>query len=158
MADEFGRETGGLKNIFLEGEDAEHLVEDVGHLGNAAFIPGPDLWGDVVDDLGGWQGLVHGLGHAKVETRVVDQDEGVRLAGDDVRQDDLEFLLKPAVALEYLPDAHDGGVLHPVLDFSSAGLAHLRAAVSEALELGKLLDEGVNELGAMSVAAYFAGE
>ena len=52
VADESGFEPGVLENGLLEGEEAEHFIEQADHFRDAALVPCPDLRADVVNDAG----------------------------------------------------------------------------------------------------------
>ena len=66
-----------LKELRLELKDAKRPVDELGHLGRALRLPGPDLRDDVVQ--AGNAELADFLGKTQIESRIVDADQRARM-------------------------------------------------------------------------------
>ena len=106
---------GFLEQGSLKGEDAHHQVQHAHHLGNAAAVPCPYLRGDKINDFGMRAALADLLRQTQVESRVVDQNEAVRLVLPYPLQNGEKTLPEPPVLLEHLHHADDGGFIRPIL-------------------------------------------
>jgi hypothetical protein len=141
----------------LEGEDDEHVGDALLHPAQAAALPGPELRADQVDD-GDVEAFAVG-GEAEVDVGKVDEDgDGGALAVDTPEGRDQFAVLGVDVGgvAEDLGDAHVGDVLGTDVA-AQAGALHLLPAEAEEAGARQLGLQGVDELGAVMIAAGLAG-
>ena len=70
-------------------------------------------------------------GKAKIESRIVDQQNGVRFARFDFVEHVAKLFSEIAVMLDHFPKTEHAGLLNPVFKLLTRGRFHLRAATSE---------------------------
>src|SRR5205807_2574778 len=114
MADENRPQAGGVVEIGFEGKDAEHQVEVTHHLRDAAAVPGPDLWADVIDDLQTRRSLTKSARQAKIEAGIIDENHGIRFRCRDFAQGLDELPPKISIALHHFPKPYDRGRVDPI--------------------------------------------
>lgn len=140
--------------VDLEGEDNVHLVDEALDGVDAAGVPCPYFWGDVVEYFDA--AALEGGGEAEVEAAVVDEDEGVGAPAEDVVVALAEVAADGAEVTEDGEEAHDGGVL-VVADDGAPGRLHEVAAPAPALGPGVVAGDALDEVGGMEIARGLAG-
>ena len=114
MPGENGSKSRRLKYLFFKREDTQHQVQRLRHSGYPALIPCPHLGANVVDYFCVRQALFNRMRQPQIETRVINQNEHIRLELFNLRKHLIETLFKPLIMLENFPYAHDRGILDPV--------------------------------------------
>ena len=147
--------------VDLEREDDEELIDIGLQFPDPALAGGPDLRGDVVEDLE--TGLVGVFGDAEVEPRIVDEDDHIRLPGKDVLFAGADLSQQLPGMDQDLPETDDGPV--PVIVHESlAGLmllihgVHESAAPEADIRLRVPGIEPPHQVGSVQVARGFAGD
>ena len=95
-------------------------------------------------------------GNPPVEARIVDQHHGIGPVVAKVAVGDAGQVQKLAQICQHARDPHDGQAGQIIVQLA-AGLGHPRSAKADELGLGRSPADGTNEVGAMQVAARFAG-
>ncbi len=91
----------------FERQNGEHVIDIGKHAVGAIFFPGPDARTNIIDDRQIRQRRADTFCHAMSEIRAVDDEQNVRLRGDDLGRclaDQAKQLRQPA---QHLGDAHD---------------------------------------------------
>src|SRR4051812_11525817 len=79
VADENRAQPRGIIELSFKRKDAEHEVERLCHLRNAAAIPRPHLRADVVNDLRVRSAFSQRARDSQIEARIIYEDDGVGL-------------------------------------------------------------------------------
>ncbi len=94
---------------------------------------------------------------AQVETRVVDQDDGVRLEPLDFRERSVEALFKKRVVPKHIDDADHACLIDPIVD-GRGERAHFWPAEPGKLHIGAQRPQRAEQLLAARIAARLAGD
>ena len=154
MADELGVYVAGAVEGGFEGEDDHHAGDALLHPAEAAALPGPELRADEVED--GDAEFFQLAGEAEVDVGEVDEDGDVGAVFFDGGDEAAVLGVDGGHVADDLGDAHVGYVFGAD-DAVEAGHFHLFAAEAEAGEVGVAGVEFGEKLGAVVVAAGFAG-
>ena len=85
------------------------------------FFPRPYFGRDIIDDLGRGQMLATESGHLEVEGRIIDEDEYVRLVGQQGLLGDTEITANLAEVSEDGGKAHEGHMAYMLMDEAPGG-------------------------------------
>jgi hypothetical protein len=96
----------------LEREHDRETIDCRGEPAGPARTPGPELWGDVVEDLGA--GRMRRLGHPEVETGIVYQDYEVVAPALKIVAHGAQQPVVRSNFGKHLDDTEGGQSLHPV--------------------------------------------
>jgi hypothetical protein len=140
--------------ILLERQDDEQAIDAFLDAMDAAAMPGPELWGDVVEhaDTAG----VGPAGDAQVEARIVDEDQRIGLPLKDILLAERQVAEDGRQIFDDLPEAHEGQVA-VVFDEFGAGMGHEIAAPGPDIGIAILLMEGLKEVATVEIPGSLAG-
>lgn len=156
MAGEDRSQATGLVERGLKRKNADHEIQPAGHLGYAAFIPCPYLRADVIQDAAGVTLGAERFREAEIESRVVHQHNGIGIFPPDRSEHRVEFLSEIAVMPQHIPEADNGGALHPVIKTRVAQGLHSRPSSSTEADIRVLLPHRIHDLDRPRVAALLA--
>jgi len=154
MAHVGGGESALLEERFLEGKDYVEVIDGLAHGGDPAFAPGPDLGGDEIEHGDAQAAGVPG--EAEMESREIDQDDGVRPAfppGLGGQPADPENL---GQVLDHFHEADQGQAGQGIEDFDAGGF-HFGAAESREMEAGEYLVEFSAKPGGVQIGGFLTG-
>ena len=134
--------------FLFEGEDDQHFVDVRADLLNPVLLPGPDLWRYIINNTKSL--LACPFGDAKVESRVVDQDEGIGGIFKNIRFAEVNVAEDGAEVHQHFCKAHEGEVL-VVFDQVASGLLHQVAAPAADVGRRGLLFQLFDEIAAVEV-------
>src|SRR4029453_9515750 len=119
----------------LEKEKTKEEGEKTRHLLDASAIPGPDLWADVVNYLLLPRLPSQCVRQTQIETRVIDQHNGVGFALLNFLQGFAKLLPKITVFPDHFPQTEDRGIAQPVFESLTGDRSHLRAAAPDEIKV-----------------------
>jgi hypothetical protein len=154
VADESRVDVAVAVELFFKGEDDHHSVYALLDPAKAAVLPGPKLRADEVDH--GDVEFLQFAGETEVDVGKVDEDGDVGAVLFDGGDEAAVLAVDVRHVPDDLGDAHVGDVFGPD-DAVEAGGFHLLSAQAEAGELRVASPKFDEELGAVVVAAGFAG-
>jgi len=154
MANKCGVDAPGLIELFFKREDDHHPAYALLHPAEAAPLPGPKLWADEVDY--GDAEFFQFAGQAEVDIRKVDEDRDIGAMFFDGGDEAAVLTIDVGHVPDHLGDAHVGDVFGTD-DAAEAGGFHLFTPEAETGELQMTPAKFGEELGAVVVAAGFAG-
>src|SRR5438270_12703562 len=131
MTDEDRAQAALIIELGFERKNAEHQIKPARHLFDAAAVPGPDLWTDVVNNFLRRRSLSQCAGEPQIKSGIIDQHYRIRLAGLDLSQCLVKLFSKVAVMFDHFPQSEHTGFLDPVLKILTRDGFHLRTAAPD---------------------------
>src|SRR5437870_10050517 len=156
MANKYCAQAGLVVEVRLERKDAEHQIEEARHLFDAATIPSPDLWADIVNYFLVWRLLPQCAREAQIKPRVVDQHDRVRFALFNFLQCFAKLLSKITVFPDYFPQTKDSCVADPIFELLPSDDSHLRAATPYKVKTSVELAQRTQQRRPMIIRAHFS--
>ena len=156
MPDEDGAQAGLIVELRFEGKNAEHEVEALRHLRDAAAIPRPDLRADVVDDFQLRQFSAERAGQAEIEAGIIDQHHRIDFLLADVAQRGRKLPPEVSIFLQHLPQPEHRGVPAPISHASARRRAHPRSTPAGDNQFGLQIAQRGNQGRAMRVTTGLA--
>ena len=147
-----------LVHRLLERKDADHQVEKASHFWNPSAVPSPNLRADVKENLPGIVAPPQGFRQPEIESRIVDQNDGVRLCFFDLVEHPVEFVSKVAVMLQDVPEPQDAGFRDPIVERFRGEGAHFRPSRTEKAQFRVEREQDCHHFGGAGVPAGLAGD
>jgi hypothetical protein len=157
MSNEESRQSGRKVELGFEWKNAEHQVEKLCHSRDASAMPRPDLWTDIEDDFYTGRLFPKRFGEPKIESWIIDKNNGGRLKKFDPAKHLVEARTEVAVLSKHIPQTDDG-FPSPVEELAVGELLHLRTAGAGELNIRVVLAQGAHQFGAARIAARLAGD
>ena len=136
MPDEDGAESRFVVELRLKRKYAEHQLQVARHLADSSPVPRPDLGADVVDDLQGRRFLLQSARQTQIESRIIDQHNGVRIDLRHFSKSALELLTEISIPLHHFPQPDDRGGIAPIDEAFAGDGPHFRPASSRESQFG----------------------
>jgi hypothetical protein len=156
MADEDRSQSALVVEIDLERKDAEHQVEPARHLFDSAAVPGPDLGTDVVNDFLRRRSLSESARQAQIESRVINQQYGVRFTRFDFAKRFVKLFSKVTVMLDHFPKSEHAGLVDPVLEIRARNRFHLGSAAPDESKIDIGSAQGAHQRRSVIIRARLA--
>src|SRR5438093_3229793 len=155
MTDKYRAQTRFVVEVGLERENAEHEIEKARHLFDAATIPSPDLWADVVNDFRLRRLLSQCTREAQIKARIIDQHDRVGFALSNFLESFPKLLSKITVFPNHFPQTKDGCVGDPIFEVLTSKRAHLRTATPDQGNICIELSERAHQRCRVIIRAHF---
>ncbi len=135
MTNKYRAQTRFVVKVGLERKNAEHEIEKARHLFDAATIPSPDLWADVVNDFRLRRLLPQCTRQTQIESGIIDQHDRVGFALFNFVEGFLKLFSKVAVLPNHFPQAKDSCLVDPIFELPTSDRSHLRAATPDKVKI-----------------------
>ncbi len=145
-----------LEEIHLEGQDGEEFIDIATDIFDAVLLPSPDLRGDVVID-GDVCPRFYIFCNLQVETRIVHEDDAVRLPRVDILLTELHILQDGRKMQQHGNQAHIGQVAI-MADARAADGRHQVTAEETEVSLVVNFLQRAHQVGGVEVARGFADD
>src|SRR5690606_36480480 len=140
--------------VFFKRKNAQHTIYIALQLVNSILLPGPDLWGDIVNHF--YPFLFGPFGNAHIKTRIIDKDNCIWLVSRNVLLAEFHVAKYGADIQGYFYKAHKGKVAVMLAHQSSYGL-HTLSSPKPEISIGILRHQLTHQVGSVQVATGFSG-
>src|SRR5947208_14685018 len=128
MTNKYCAQAGLVVEVRLERKDAEHQIEEARHLFDAATIPSPDLWADIVNYFLVRRLLPQCARETQIKPRVIDKHDRVMVALFNFFQRFAKLVSKITVFQDDFAQTEDSCVGDTLFELLPSEDAHWRTA------------------------------